>query len=227
MASPDLISASVQDYAKAVYALETREGSAVSTNDLAERLGVTPGSVSAMVRKLAEAGLVEHERYRGVRLTERGRRVALETLRHHRLLELFLAQELGMSWDRVHAEAETLEHVISEELEALIADRLGDPTVDPHGDPIPTADLTIDEGRTHSLEELPVGGAGRFVRVSDSDPQMLRYLADLGITLDTRLEVVDRQPFGGPVFVRCGERQHPIGGQLARAMRIQAEEDRA
>ena len=117
MALPDSISASVQDYAKAVYALEAREGAAVSTNDLAERLGVTPGSVSGMVRKLTEAGLVEHEPYHGVRLTSQGRRVALEVLRHHRLLELFLAQELGMPWDRVHAEAEVLEHVLSEELE--------------------------------------------------------------------------------------------------------------
>jgi DtxR family transcriptional regulator, Mn-dependent transcriptional regulator len=146
-------------------------------------------------------------------------------LRHHRLLELFLAQELGMSWDRVHAEAEVLEHVLSEELEQLIASRLGDPAVDPHGDPIPTPEFEIDERPTRSLDELPVGAAGRFVRVSDSHPEMLRYLAEHGIALDTRLEVVDRQPFGGPVFVRFGERQHPIGGELARAMRIEAERD--
>ncbi len=218
-----LLSASVQDYAKAVYALETRAGSAVSTNDLAARLGVTPGSVSSMLRKLAEQGLVEHERYRGVRLTAEGRRVALEVMRHHRLLELFLAQELGVPWDRVDAEAEVLEHVLSEELEELIAARLGDPALDPHGDPIPTAQLEIDEGETRSLDELAVGAAGRFVRVSDSDPEMLRYLAEHGITLGTRLEVVDRQPFGGPVFVRFGEREHPIGGELAAAMRIEPE----
>jgi DtxR family transcriptional regulator, Mn-dependent transcriptional regulator len=220
VALPDQISASVQDYAKAVYALEVRKGSAVSTTELAERLGVTPGSVSAMVRKLSEVGLVEHEPYRGVRLTSQGRRVALEVLRHHRLLELFLAEELGMPWDRVHAEAEVLEHVLSEELEALIAARLGDPTVDPHGDPIPTAELGVEEHPTHSLDELPSGAAGRFVRVSDSDPAMLRYLAQQGIALGDRLEVVDRQPFGGPVFVRFGAREHPIGGALARAMRI-------
>ncbi len=220
MALPDQISASVQDYAKAVYALEVRKGAAVSTNELAERLGVTPGSVSAMVRKLSDVGLVEHEPYRGVRLTSQGRRVALEVLRHHRLLELFLAEELGMPWDRVHAEAEVLEHVLSEELEELIAARLGDPTVDPHGDPIPTVELGVEERPTHSLDELPSGAAGRFVRVSDSDPAMLRYLAEQGIALGDRLEVVDRQPFGGPVFVRFGEQQHPIGGALARAMRI-------
>jgi DtxR family transcriptional regulator, Mn-dependent transcriptional regulator len=226
MAARQLVSASVQDYAKAVYALETRGGAAVSTNDLAARLGVTPASASGMVRKLTEVGIVEHEPYHGVRLTKEGRRVALEVLRHHRLLELFLAQELGMSWDRVHAEAEVLEHVLSEELEQLIATRLGDPAVDPHGDPIPTPRFEIDERPTRSLDDLPVGAAGRFVRVSDSDPEMLRYLEEHGITLDSRLEVLDRQPFGGPVFVRFGEREHPIGGELARAMRIETGEER-
>jgi DtxR family transcriptional regulator, Mn-dependent transcriptional regulator len=225
MSAQQLLSASVQDYAKAVYALETRAGAAVSTNDLAARLGVTPASVSGMVRKLTEVGIVEHQPYHGVRLTDQGRRVALEVLRHHRLLELFLAQELGMSWDRVHAEAEVLEHVLSEELEELIATRLGNPAVDPHGDPIPTPELDIDERLTSSLDELAVGASGRFVRVSDSDAEMLRYLADQGITLDARLQVTGRQPFGGPVFVRFGEREHPIGGQLARAMRIETEED--
>jgi DtxR family Mn-dependent transcriptional regulator len=224
MPAQQFLSPSVQDYAKAVYALETRGGAAVSTNDLAARLGVTPASVSGMVRKLTDVGIVEHQPYHGVRLTEEGRRVALEVLRHHRLLELFLAQELRMPWDRVHAEAEVLEHVLSEELEALIAARLGDPSVDPHGDPIPTPGLEIDERPTSSLDELAVGAAGRFVRVSDSDPEMLRYLAEHGIGLDARLEVVDRQPFGGPVFVRFGEREHPIGGQLARAMRIETEQ---
>jgi DtxR family Mn-dependent transcriptional regulator len=208
-----------------VYALEIRGGSPVSTNDLATRLGVTPASVSGMVRKLTEVGIVEHEPYHGVRLTDEGRRVALEVLRHHRLLELFLAQELGMSWDRVHAEAEVLEHVLSEELEQLISARLGDPAVDPHGDPIPTPEFEIDERSTRSLDELPVGAGGRFVRVSDSDPEMLRYLAERGITLDTLLEVVDRQPFGGPVFVRFGDCEHPIGGELARAMRIESDRD--
>jgi len=227
MSASDLISASVQDYAKAVYALEARKGAAVSTNELAERLGVTPGSVSSMLRKLSEVGLVEHEPYHGVRLTPQGRRVALEVLRHHRLLELFLAEELGMPWDRVHAEAEVLEHVLSEELEELIAARLGNPTVDPHGDPIPTAEFGIEERQTLGLDELATGVTGRFVRVSDSDPQMLRYLAEHGIAIGDRLEVVDRQPFGGPVFARFGDREYPIGGALARAMRIEITEGRA
>jgi len=224
VSSQESISASIQDYAKAVYALESRQGAAVSTNDLAARLGVTPASVSGMVRKLSELGVVEHEPYRGVRLTEQGRRVALEVLRHHRLIEAFLTEELGMPWDRVHAEAEVLEHVISEELEQLIAARLGHPTVDPHGDPIPTAAFEIEERVTRSLHEVPAGGAGRFVRVSDSDPEMLSYLADQGIALGERLEVTGRQPFGGPVFVRVGDRELPLGGGLARAMRIELEE---
>ena len=225
MSFPDSISSSVQDYAKAVYALEARKGAAASTNELAERLGVTAGSVSAMVRKLSEVGLVEHEPYHGVKLTAQGRRVALEVMRHHRLLELFLAKELGMPWDRVHAEAEVLEHVLSEELERLIAERLGDPTLDPHGAPIPTVGFEIEERETHSLDDLAAGATGRFVRVSDSDPEMLRYLAEQGIAIGDRLEVIDRQPFGGPVFVHFDEREQAIGGALARAMRVEIDKD--
>jgi DtxR family Mn-dependent transcriptional regulator len=224
MTTVDPISPAVQDYAKAVYALEVRGSGAVSTNDLAERLGVTPGSASAMVRKLSEVGLVEHEPYHGVRLTQKGRRVALEVLRHHRLIELFLAEELGMPWDRVHAEAEVLEHAISEDLEQLIADRLGHPKLDPHGDPIPTEGFEIDERPTRSLDELSPGAVGRFVRVSDSEPEMLRYLAEQGIALGDHLRVTGRQPFGGPVFVSVGEHEQPLGGDLARAMRIELEE---
>ena len=221
MPAQQFLSPSVQDYAKAVYALETRGGSAVSTNDLAARLGVTPASVSGMVHKLTEVGIVEHEPYHGVRLTGEGRRVALEVLRHHRLLELFLAQELGMSWDRVHAEAEVLEHVLSEELEELIAAKLGDPTHDPHGDPIPTRDLTIEEGATQSLQALAVGARGRLKRVSDSDPDMLRFLAERGIAPGDQFEVVDKQPFDGPLFLRFGDDVHVLGGALARAMRVE------
>jgi DtxR family transcriptional regulator, Mn-dependent transcriptional regulator len=211
----------VEDYCKAIFTLESRRDQAVSTNALAERLEITPGSVSAMLRKLEELDLVTHEPYRGARLTERGRRVALEVIRHHRLLELFLAETLDMPWDRVHAEAEVLEHVLSEELEQLIAAKLGDPELDPHGDPIPTADLQLREHRTRSLESLAAGASGVFVRVSDSDPEMLRYLSKRGISPGERFVVRDRQPFGGPLFVSFGEREHPIGGQLARAMRVE------
>jgi DtxR family Mn-dependent transcriptional regulator len=214
-------SEAIQDYAKAIYALATRSHAPVTTNALAERLGVTPASASAMVKKLSERGLVEHERYRGVELTDAGERVALEVLRHHRLLELYLAEHLGVPWDRVHDEAEALEHVISEDLEARIAAKLGNPTHDPHGDPIPDAQLRIEQDTTRKLTDLEPGDRGRFVRVSDSDPAMLRYLDERGIQLGDRLEVVDRQPFEGPLTVRFGAQEHVLGGALAEAMRVE------
>lgn len=217
-------SEAIEDYAKAIYALQRRAGgTGVSTNDLAERLGVTPASVSAMVKKLAERGLAEHEPYRGVQLTPDGERVALEVLRHHRLLELYLAEHLGVPWDRVHEEAEALEHVLSEDLEARIAAKLGNPTHDPHGDPIPDADLVMDEGETQRLDDLAPGARGRFVRVSDSDSAMLRYLDERGVRLGDRFEVVDRQPFGGPLTVRFGDADQVLGGKLAAAMRVELE----
>lgn len=217
--------AAIEDYAKAIYALESRSGSAVSTNAVAERLGVTAGSASAMVKKLAERGLVEHEPYKGVTLTPEGMRLALEVVRHHRLLELYLAQELGMPWDRVHEEAEVLEHVISEELEELIAQKLGHPLTDPHGDPIPSADLAVADTPTTRLQELEIGERARFVRVSDSDPAMLRYLAERGIELGATLVIVDKQPFDGPVFARVRDEVHPLGGALAEAMRVEIIEE--
>jgi DtxR family transcriptional regulator, Mn-dependent transcriptional regulator len=218
-------SPAVEDYCKAIFTLESRAEQPVATNALAERLGLTPGSVSAMLKRLGELGLIEHHPYRGVRLTEEGRRVALEVIRHHRLLELFLAEKLEMSWDRVHAEAEVLEHVISEELEQLIAEALGHPTIDPHGDPIPSAELELHELETLPLERLHDGDGGVFVRVSDADPEMLRYLSSHGIAPGDRLHVRERQPFGGPLLVAFGEgegaREHAIGGRLAGAMRVQ------
>jgi DtxR family transcriptional regulator, Mn-dependent transcriptional regulator len=224
-AQPDTLRTSaVEDYAKAIYALQTRgEDDApvpVSTNALAERLGVTPGSASGMIKRLDELGLVSHQRYRGVTLTEAGSRIALEVIRHHRLLELYLVESLGVPWDRVHDEAEVLEHVLSEQLEERIAAQLGDPTHDPHGDPIPSRDLVLSEPATWSLEALQAGARGTFVRVSDSDPEMLRYLSQRGIAPGDECEVVERQPFGGPLFVRFGDEVHPLGGELARAMRV-------
>jgi DtxR family Mn-dependent transcriptional regulator len=217
------VSSAVEDYAKAIYALELRGDAAVSTNALAERLGVTPASASGMVKRLDELGLVEHRPYRGVSLTEDGRRVALEVMRHHRLLELYLVQSLGVPWDRVHEEAEVLEHVLSEELEELIAAKLGDPTHDPHGDPIPTRELTIEEGDTQSMQSLEPGASGTFARVSDTDPEMLRFLAERGIAPGDRFEVIDKHPFQGPLFVRFGHEVHVLGGELARAMRVEVE----
>jgi DtxR family transcriptional regulator, Mn-dependent transcriptional regulator len=217
-----VFSPAVEDYAKAIYQLGERCEGAVSTNALAERLEVTPASASGMVRKLDELGLVAHVPYKGVRLTDAGARVALEMLRHHRLLELYLAKALGVPWDRVHDEAEVLEHVLSEDLEALIAAKLGNPTRDPHGDPIPSAELVIEEDRTESLAALEPGAAGVLVRISDADPDILRYLSERGIGLGDAFEVVDKQPFDGPLFVRFGARMHVLGAQLAREMRVGA-----
>jgi DtxR family Mn-dependent transcriptional regulator len=217
-------SAAIEDYAKAIYALQRRGEGGVSTTALAERMGVTPASVSSMVKKLAERGLVEYVRYHGVRLTPSGERLALEVLRHHRLLELYLVEHLGVPRDRVHQEADALEHVLSEDLEARIAQKLNNPTHDPHGDPIPTAELAIDEGTTVSLAEMQPGDRGRFVRVSDADPEMLRYIDQRGIRLGQRVRVIDREPFDGPVTVRFGQRRHALGGGLARAMRIELAE---
>jgi len=217
------ISSAVEDYAKAIYALERRCNEPVTTNALAARLGVTPASASGMVKRLGELGLVEHQPYRGVSLTDDGRRVALEVMRHHRLLELYLVQSLGVPWDRVHAEAEVLEHVLSEELEELIAAKLGNPTRDPHGDPIPTRELTIDEQATESLCDLEPGVKGTFTRISDSDPDMLRFLAERGIAPGATFEVIDKQPFDGPLFVQFGDEVQVLGGSLARAMRVEVD----
>lgn len=224
MAAKDITrTQAVEDYCKAIFTLESRRCEPVSTNALAERLQITAGSVSAMLKKLGDLELIVHVPYRGVTLTAKGRRVALEVIRHHRLLELFLAETLKMPWDRVHAEAEVLEHVISEELEALIAAKLGNPTADPHGDPIPSAELELAETPTRALDSLAPGERGVFVRVSDADPEMLRYLAGLDISPGDALEVLEHQPFGGPLRVSFGEpgHEHTLGGQLARAMRVE------
>ena len=214
------MSEAVQDYAKAIYSLYRRAGKPVATSALAERLAVSPASASAMLKRLVSLGLVTHQPYRGTELTEAGERVALEVIRHHRLLELYLAEALGMSWDRVHAEAEVLEHAISPELSELIAEKLGHPTHDPHGDPIPTADGSIDEQDTVPLADLEPGQSGVFTRISDSDPEMLRYLSQRGIAPGDALEVLERQPFDGPLTVRFGSREHSLGGTLARVMRV-------
>lgn len=210
----------VEDYVKAIYALDENGGA--TTTSLSERLGVRPGSVTGMVKKLVALGLAEHQPYRGVTLTPKGRRVALEVIRHHRLLELYLVENLGMSWDEVHAEAEVLEHVLSDELEELIAAKLGHPTFDPHGDPIPTRELTIADDDSDSLYDLEPGKRATFVRVSDADPAMLRFLAEHGIAPGARLRLVERQPFDGPVTVELDGKTQVLGAVLARAMRVRA-----
>jgi DtxR family transcriptional regulator, Mn-dependent transcriptional regulator len=215
------LSSATEDYAKAIFALQAELGGPVSTNAIAERLGVTPASASGMVRRLHGQGLVEHQPYKAVELTPAGRRVALRVLRHHRLLETYLAESLGVPWDRVHQEAEVLEHVLSDELEALIAAKLGNPTHDPHGDPIPSAELVLEERPCVCLASLEAGAKGVLSRVSDSEPEMLRYLAARGIAPGAHFEVLERQPFDGPLFVSFGDAVHVLGGDLARAISVE------
>jgi DtxR family Mn-dependent transcriptional regulator len=210
----------VEDYAKAIYALAQRGEGPVGTSALAGRLGVSPASVTAMLKRMHAMKLVTHEPYRGVTLTAAGEKVALEVMRHHRLLEAYLAEALGMPWDRVHDEAEVLEHYISEELEERIATALGDPNRDPHGDPIPDRELVLGDEEGVALVELELGESGTFSRVSDSDPEMLRYLAEQGIRPGAELRVTERQPFGGPLFVEVEGARHAIGGDLAQRMLI-------
>jgi DtxR family Mn-dependent transcriptional regulator len=174
-----------------------------------------------MVKRLEALGLARRRPYHGVELTVAGERVALEVIRHHRLLELYLAEALGMPWDRVHEEAEVLEHAISPELSELIARKLGDPKRDPHGDPIPSAGGEIEERPTRPLAELEPPARGTFVRVSDSDPEALRYLSQRGIAPGDAFEVVERQPFGGPLVVRFGAVEHALGGALVEMMRVE------
>jgi DtxR family Mn-dependent transcriptional regulator len=211
--SPDL-SVAVQDYLKAIYALEFT-GERVTTSALAQRMGVSAPSTTAMTKRLAELGLVERLPYRGVALTDAGRKGALEVLRHHRLLELYLVDRLGLSLDEVHAEAELLEHALSEELEARIDAELGFPTHDPHGDPIPDRDLRLVHASDRTLLDLEPGARAAISRVPDGDSALLRYLAELGIVPGSDLELVGYAPFGGPVTVRTKRGEHAISRELA------------
>ncbi len=215
-------SEAIEDYAKAIYALARGGSEPVGTTRLAERLEVTPATVTAMLKRLDALGLVAHEPYRGVTLTPSGERVALEVIRHHRLLESYLADVLGMPWDRVHSEAEVLEHYISEELEELIAAKLGNPRRDPHGDPIPGRDLApLAEDESLPLASLHPGDRVVFTRVSDSDPEMLRYLADRGIRPGVVLCAVAREPFGGALEIEVDDRRHLLGGALLTKVRCE------
>ncbi|MFL5577787.1 MAG: metal-dependent transcriptional regulator [Gemmatimonadaceae bacterium] len=211
------LTAPAEDYLKAVYEIAQRGGT-VSTNDLAQLLGVAPASVSGMVRRLAEQGLVAHEPYRGVRLTPEGRTVALRTLRRHRVIESYLVRALGYPWDRVHEEAERLEHAASDELIDRMAAALGEPAVDPHGAPIPSRDGAVDETRHVSLAELPVGAEATVARVRDEDASLLRYLAELGIRPGARVCVVARAPFEGPVTLRVDGAERTVGLGVAEGV---------
>lgn len=208
------LSAPVEDYLKAIYSLE-RSGAAAGTNELAARLGIAPASVSGMVRRLADQGLISHERYRGVRLTDAGRRAALRTIRRHRVIETYLTEALGYPWDRVHDEAERLEHACSDELVDRMAAAIGEPRRDPHGDPIPTREGMVDEQRLDSIADLGVGERAAVRRVSDRSGERLRYLAELGIIPGAEIRVTERAPFDGPITVQVGTEHRVIGAALA------------
>ena len=204
----------MQDYVKEIYKLRL-EGKRATTSAIAERLGVRPPSVTAMVKRLSALGLAEHAPYRGVELTPAGERVALEIIRHHRLLELYLAQALGLSLDEVHSEADRLEHALSEELEARIDRSLGYPTHDPHGDPIPDAALRLDRKRLRTLASLEPGDEATIKRVPDGDDELLRYLAKLALVPGKKVKLRSAEPFGGPLTVRVGKADHAISRELA------------
>lgn len=202
-----MLSESTENYLKAIYDIQHFSGRA-TTSALAERLQVAPASVTGMLKKLSDERprLVRYTRRQGVSLTPAGERIALEVLRHHRLIEMFLHQALGYSWDEVHDEAERLEHVISEAFEDRIAEKLGHPEFDPHGDPIPTKTGQMPKTQHARLSDMTEGQAGRVRRVRDDDPDKLRYLAGLGIVPDALLTVAEKAPFGGPLHVRVGSR---------------------
>ena len=207
------LSGPVEDYLKAIYDLERGEQPA-ATNDIAERLAISPASVSGMVRRLADQGLITHEPYRGVRLTEDGRRAALRTLRRHRILECYLTEVLGYPWDRVHDEAERLEHAASEELIERMAAALGNPAHDPHGAPIPSREGVVEASASRTLGDAATGERVRVRQVMDDDAERLRYLAELGIRPGAIIRILDRAPFDGPMTLWVGE----PGGGATRAV---------
>ena len=219
VASPT--SPATQDYLKALYLLDVQGEAPLTISALSARLDVRPASASAMVARLADEGLVEHARYSGVRLTGEGRRLALAVVRRHRLLETLLVKELGMGWDEVHAEAEALEHVVSDHLLEHIAAKLGEPLRDPHGDPIPSADYEFTEDAARALEDLPVGARGRLVRVLDAEPELLAYLDEQGIALGAEIEVLEAEPFGGSLRIALNGKERRVGRLVARALSVE------
>lgn len=220
--SAAVITPTVEDYLKAIYTLQ-QDSPDVSTSLLAEQLGgLKPASVTGMVKKLAELNLVTHTPYQGVRLTSVGERIALEVVRHHRLIELYLVEALGYSWDEVHEEAEILEHYISEKFEARIAACLGDPSFDPHGDPIPTADGSLPDRTEQRLADLEPGAVVQVVRVRDQHAERLRYVASLGIVPGARLKITAVAPFDAPISVRIADSVQPLDRRLARNIFVTA-----
>jgi DtxR family transcriptional regulator, Mn-dependent transcriptional regulator len=218
------ITPAMEDYLKAIYGINER-GDRVTTQAIAERLEVAPPSVTGMLKRLADVNLIEHERYRSIALTDAGRKVALEVVRHHRLLELYLAEALGYSWDEVHEEADRLEHLISEEFERRIDEVLGYPTTDPHGDPIPSLEGDVSVVTDNRLATMEPGESATIVRVSDNNAEKLRYLGSLGLYPDADVTVVERMPFNGPLRVRIGDDEHVVGLELASAIHVDCQDE--
>lgn len=214
------ITPAMEDYLKVIYRL-TEDGKRATTQAIAERMSVAAPSVTGMIKRLADLKLVDHERYRSVTLTLAGEKAALEIVRHHRLLELYLAEALGYSWDQVHDEAERLEHTISEEFEARIDRALGYPTTDPHGDPIPSASGSIQTVPDDRLSALEPGEHATISRVDDTSPDKLRYLGTMGLYPDTEVRVIARHPFGGPLLVQVGATEHYVGRELADTVHVE------
>ncbi len=203
-----------EDYLKVIYELE-RNGAAAGTSEIAGRLGIAPASVTGMIQRLARLGLVESERYRGTRLTEAGRTAALQLIRRHRIIECYLVERLGFGWEDVHEEAERLEHAASDQLIARMAGAIGNPTQDPHGAPIPTPDGRVDESHLPSIAEMAEGTDATVMRMSDRDPDFLRYLDGLGIRPGARVRLVTRGPFDGPLSVAVDGVPQTIGTNSA------------
>ena len=208
----------ISDCLKLIYALQ-EHGQKVTTSLVSERLGVSDATTTMLFKEFANVGWVEHVPYRGVRLTPLGEQRAMEVIRHHRLLELYLARELGYTWDKVHEEADRLEHVISEEFEARLDELLGFPTVDPHGDPIPSKEGVVLVRAGVKLSQLREGQRGQILRVSDQDPQKLCYFGSLGLYPETSVRLLERAPFHGPLRLLIGETaeqtEHVLSSELA------------
>ncbi len=203
-----------EDYLKAIYHLQQEE-SPVRTTSIARALGVEPASVTGVIKRLAELNYLEHQPYHGVTLTRTGEKVALEMIRHHRLIELYLITALGYSWDEVHDEAERLEHAVSPLFIARVDALLGYPEIDPHGSPIPTQDGSVAPGKGTRLSELREGQQGQITRVNDADPGLLRYLASMSIRPGIAVTVISVAPYGGPIRLRVEEVEHLLGTQAA------------
>ncbi len=214
------ISQAVEDYLKAIYKLREASGEQVPTSVLADFMKVAPASVTNMCKKLASLKLVEYEPYQGVKFTPAGEKLALEVIRHHRLLELYLAEALNVPWDQVHHEAEKLEHVLSEELEERITAILGDPLFDPHGAPIPSRTGTISRLESGRLVDMQAGDTVTVVEVDDADPELLRYLGELGLYPGTRVVLHASAPFNGPLTLEVNETEHSLGYEAAKAVLV-------